>query len=104
MVLLKILVITLKLKRAYTSDLLIRAHKAINDLIKFVKNVNSQLATIDISPDTISNFDTIKSKFQYLVEDTDKTIVPHLSAIQSNIDKAFKILQKTLFKTRVFMN
>ena len=37
----------------------------------------------------ISNFDTIKSKFQYLVEDTDKTIVPYLSAIQSNIDKAF---------------
>ena len=81
-------------QRAYTSDLLIRAHKAINDLIKFVKNINSQLATIDISPDTISNFDTIKSKFQYIVEDTDKTIVPHLSAIQSNIDKAFNAFTK----------
>ena len=78
-----------QIQRSYDADLLMRAYKAVNDLIKFVKNANNRLATVDVSPDTISNFDIIKSRFQNLVEDTDAIITQILSNIQSNIDKSF---------------
>lgn len=81
----------------YNSDLLIRSHKAVRDLIKYVKTVNGILNTIDGEKLQFSNFDTIKLKIQSLVEDTDKIISPRLSEIESNIDKAFNKFTKDYF-------
>lgn len=83
----------------YNIDLLIRARNAINGLLSFIDNVNSQLSDIDIDPNTISNFDVIKSKFSQLKEYCDNVIKGTLSNIEQNIDRAFSQFTKDYPKT-----
>lgn len=83
----------------YNIDLLIRARNAINGLLSFVDSVNLQLSNIDIDPNTISNFDTIKSQFAQLKEYCDNTIKSTLSTIEQNVDKEFTKFTKDYPKT-----